>query len=592
MSTTKTVVNGGYNYPDWDPLAGDDHKVAANSGDPAPDYLQGKLKDGAHLTWTLDTTGGVRKMRGDVAVPVASDAMPTQDGGTGSPGASSDYSRADHAHQAAPVEDPTVVGSKLYLCAVQNPLLRDPCSYLIVGADGRGAGAVNWDQWTKCSGIGVWQGNYPAPLYGATTVGGLGHLLAIGDRFFVWGSMITVGGVGGLSPQYDGPYELMSQGNGVDSYPVIRRVLDANTPATLCHGMVLQIAADDAYLSGEYFTLTTADPITVDTTALTFTHSSSDPGGVTYDLLTAAQLYQAAPGILQYDTGYSGTEEVSMAHGFTTLAGTPGVNEIPAGPVTLVLGDGIANEIGVAGGTTTVKAYLVDVDNNTLILAFESPPITAPTVQPLTFQGNLASPYAFSITNRLYLNLTVKHSGSGSGNVKLIYSTAARLTYLQLPFALFAPGSDDHQLLTLASRSQDVGAGQAACHPASAIGAGRLHRNIGAGSVASNILTFPADASQCRVTGATELKGITSTGFLDGDPVMFLVTDASPSNVVKITHKATVSAPAKPFWLAPLAGQTAGQSIQLKAPSIVECMVDLSSNCIRLRALPMGSIGT
>jgi hypothetical protein len=66
---TTSIKNGGYQYPDWDPLGHDDHKVMVDGTDALPEYLKAKLVDGAHITFSVVVVDGVEKVQADVAWP-------------------------------------------------------------------------------------------------------------------------------------------------------------------------------------------------------------------------------------------------------------------------------------------------------------------------------------------------------------------------------------------------------------------------------------------------------------------------------------------------------------------------------------------
>lgn len=76
MSFTKYVRNGGYAYPDYDPdaIALGDHKVSTDTTDEAndgSDYLLAKHSDTGNVKFSLDSSGGERRVQGNVAIPEA-----------------------------------------------------------------------------------------------------------------------------------------------------------------------------------------------------------------------------------------------------------------------------------------------------------------------------------------------------------------------------------------------------------------------------------------------------------------------------------------------------------------------------------------
>lgn len=589
------VRNGGHNLPDYVPTEGGDHKVAVDSSDTAPGFLHGKLKAGEHIAITTVVDGGTRKEQIDAdwpTVPVASDEMPSADGGTGTAGASPDFSRADHAH---PSPDPVTEGAYLYPALVSNPLLRTAVRGLIA------SGGEIWTFGTtavQISGVSTWQESVtPGPLYLKDNSGSGTIRARDGDR--------VLGVVDGGTSTHAGIYEVVDcgihtpsggewpgSGPAVTTKAVIRRATDANTPAGLCHGMVVQVTGGASFqYNGDWFTLSTADPIVVDTTPIAFSHSGTAPAGDQHELLTGAQLTTEGASSADADTvatASAGGDGYLLA--FETLAGTPGASAIPAAPWTFEH-EAIWLDADLGGETVLRWEVYKDVGGvPALLFTAESPPIHNTTPAPLAYQFD-GAPYAISPTDRLNAIGVVHTTSVTPVTLHLRYNSATRGTRIKTPFTFATPGTLDHQLLV--DRDPDVGAGASAAHPANSIGAGRLHRNIGTGSLAGGIITFPADANFCRVSGVLTINGINATGFpMDGTPVAFFVADASPSNRVVIKHKASVSAPALPFWLEPLSGQTAGQQVTLAAPSTVDAWLDLANSCVRLRCRPFGSVNT
>ena len=445
-----------------------------------------------------------------------------------------DVSRADHAHAAA---DPAVEGSRLYFANVPDPNLRAPCKCHLQFAEG-----VGWNsyQWTAVPGLSTWQHNYTGAIAGSVTGGGSLPLLA-GDRVAIVFDAATMTSLSDSSP-YLGAYEVVEVG-GPSVQAVIRRTADANTPDGLNHGTVFEV--DNQPIGGgsiDYFTVTTANPITVDTTPLSLSLSSTYTPATSDDLLTAAQLVSegASSGV------FFASVAASLGHSgafpsFSSLAGTPGVSAIPAGPWTFNFFTYRLSAVPSATTTLTLQVSAFHLDNSeTELFLATSPPLTATTDTPLSFQY-IGSAYSILVTDRLRIDWALVTLGAESVAATVTYNDPTRGSYLEMPLVLGAAGTLDHQHLN--NRSQDVGAGDDACHPSGAIGPGRFHTPFDVATTAAGLLTMP-DRNDCLVSGTEDLLGIATEGWMGGDKIW--PTVLSPR---KLKHAATVPAGFAPLYL-------------------------------------------
>jgi len=249
------------------------------------------------------------------------------------------YTYADiyHTH---PIEPVTVTGSYLYPALVIDPKVRQSCKGMVPNGSGVGFG-MSWGP----IGGGMWQHSAAGQLPIQTAGTDVTEFKAQdGDRLFAYSPAYS-----DSERQYYGIYEVLDCGfhmvptpghpetlMGVSTQAVIRRALDCNTPETLCHGMVVQIEGPvGVQHNGDYFTLSTADPIAVDTTDLTFSIITSYTAARDYPLLTQAQLTTTdnlSP-TTQIETA-SATNTTAYLQSFETTVGIPGVTLFPAGTVT------------------------------------------------------------------------------------------------------------------------------------------------------------------------------------------------------------------------------------------------------------------
>jgi len=448
MSRTKHVQDGGYSYPDEDIGAQGDHLVKADVPDTDPGTLLQKLNGGTNITISEATVAGVRTAKID-APAFYSGAM-AADSGSGSPGDPADNTTAKgtHKHPAAPIIPPGAPPGAtpemfLYPSEVPDPLLRASVKCLLAKmGEGLSFGG-SAPYWVPIAGVSTYQANVVGTVRGIDSSGNSTIALNAGDRVLaVEQGLISFGG----DAAYFGPYVVINSGSS-STKAVIARTSDANTSATLCNGMTVFVNAGSGVEYAEYyFTLTTSDPIVVDTTSLAFTYSTSYTPNVTHPLLTAAQRLTAgadnASTLTTTATGDSGSTSSSPST-FTSLLGTPGVASLPAALYGFQL-EGITVTGGDVGATTTMQAQLVDVDGGDgTILAATSPPLPAAGSPAATvaFQAALATAYAFSPTKRLGVVYVLATTSTTPVTVTFAYSSPNRKTWIQLPVQLASPGA-------------------------------------------------------------------------------------------------------------------------------------------------------
>ena len=142
----------------------------------------------------------------------------------------------------------------------------------------------NSPAWTSTNG-----GTYTATTFGQISIDG--QLVTTTQRILVKDQ---------VQSQYNGIYEVVTQGDG-STYWVIKRTVDANTSAEVKSGMFTFVQTGDT-LANTGWVLTTDNPITLNTTGLTFTQ------------FAGAGTYTASNGVV--------LGAVGGANNFSAVAGT------------------------------------------------------------------------------------------------------------------------------------------------------------------------------------------------------------------------------------------------------------------------------
>ena len=376
-------------------------------------------------------------------LPQPSLAIPTMDGGGGSAGDTSDltYAKGTHQHPEVPPIPPAVVASTLYPAKVVDANLRKNCRGLLPHGSGVGFNTI----WSPSPGtLYTWQMNgyviggitfYSHLLINKT--GGADIMAVAGDRLVARSDTYTSG-----EAQYYGIYVVVFPGD-LTHPAIIQRAPDANTPATLCHGMTVQIdGPSNAEHNGDYFTLTTSDPIVVDTTALTFSVASSYTSTDSYELLTGPQLTSEGASnepLVESWIATSGTGDTGATDFFTTIAGTPGLSSLPAGMWTANLPEVYVDDDST--GTTVVKVRITQDNGGVWTTLFDivSPPLSMSAV-PMAPQYNQAADIAFSPTYKLVVQVMLSTTSPTPVRVFFRYSDPSHATWIQCPLALAMAG--------------------------------------------------------------------------------------------------------------------------------------------------------
>lgn len=481
---------------------------------------------------------------------------------------------------------PEIAGMYLYPSLIKDPYLRAPARCLVAWAGGYG---IPWAMFTRISGgpgTYVWRAPGTAPLYGYNTGGNL--QLYPGDRIIIPREPPP----GNYSP-YSGIYEILDPGLAFTRPATFRRALDANTSSTLINGMVVQITDPSAVGYLNYWELTGATP-DIDVDDAIITQASSYTDASVQELLSGSQLIErgATNEVQELTQTVPAGWTVELTNWMTPV-GSPALTSLPAGMQTFQV-DEASVDVADASNPFTLQVIVYKCDAAGVRVAAISPPAASPTPewesQPLTttptrinWQYSLASAETVTEVQRFDLALVAVNSSASSTVVTVRWSTPGRNCWWRTT-AQFNPAGYDHQ--SLYARDQDVGAAEAECHPACAIGDGRFHQNIGAATESSGDVTMPSDASEARLSLAGNyLYRIDSDGFLDGNRVLIHITNPTAGSPRWLYDGAANVGTMYGLRLAMRGGSN--DLIGMKGSTTVEFWLDSTNSCWRLVSLPV-----
>lgn len=385
-----------------------------------------------------------------------------------------------------------------------------------------------------------------------------------GERFYVGADYEEGDGYIDES-EYFGAYEWVVYWNGEGgSYiKVLRRVAEmgANTADGLTN-LVIGVSGVGMLHQGE-FTQQTEEIEDIDETKTEWSAwSSTSPSPDTRNLLTAAQL------------GLASTETVTIR----AIIPPGGGLLIPSGPPYTRVGT--PNLSTLPGGTEVCQAGSVwispqegwDIDadpgrasvdfrlwrkpqEGDEVLLFNAQSGIPLTVNPQTVKWEKTiTEQTIAPTDLVDLVIWIQSTYDREIEVCFVINSVKRDTWVQLADVTFPiGGTDDHQALR--RRDQDVASSTPSvadpCHPACAIGAGRLHTpwpsTAATYDVSTGYITAPADTATARganlavVTLAGTVTGIESAGWLPGDELELLILGCTKANRHNIVNNASVT---------------------------------------------------
>jgi hypothetical protein len=303
-----------------------------------------------------------------------------------------------------------------------------------------------------------------------------------------------------------------------NTYAVLRRADDANSSEEFSPGCVVRV--DGGTYAGKFFRLTTSRPIMLDTTELSWEQLDTYAVVESDNLLTASQL--AAASETQHEATLSA---IISAPGewltFSTLPGTPGVDQYPAGRTEWWVYARLDAE-GDSGSTVWLECQLVrDPGGANEVIRFEN---TSPVSWSdyVIYKTHKDSDTAAELAgDDIAMRVrAVSNSVVLAASVVVRWSDPGHRTKVVTPLSLAVNGTLDHQALTVASRgfsAEETADASAYRHPMRAIAPGRILWDEGSTvATASGLLTLPAKSNAVRVSGSDTLLGIATSGFTPG----------------------------------------------------------------------------
>jgi hypothetical protein len=318
-------------------------------------------------------------------------------------------------------------------------------------------------------------------------------------------------------------YGLPSQ-TYVSTYPRLRRHPDYDESGDFVEGMTVQVQAGTAH-GGHFFTLANA-AVTLGATEQEWAEATTKTWAYGYQLLTPAQLAEAeqvttggrvSPGVLDeaVTMGVAGADFT----GFETLAGTPGVSTIPAGPWRFPV-EGVWLDVDAPAETTTIgfKVYRVRYGGGGgVVFEVLGPALHNTDPIPLDLTYNAPS-IQMDDGDVLALIPTLHTSSATPVTLNLRYSSPQHGTGVTMPAPTAAP-------LPRATR-------MAARHADGVV-----------------IVSERAIDTAVTVAAGTHLVGFTTAGYQDGDSVSLTVNGGTAGSPVVIEHLGTAPTGSAPFFL-------------------------------------------
>lgn len=558
----------------------DDHKVLVTSSDTTPDYLNGKLAAG-HGTSTRVVTDPGTGAQG-LAADLNFYAGPMTPVGSDDPGPSDDYT-VPHGKHSHPLPNPAQDTYTLFPCYITDPRNKGDVYGVATGIFACGDFDV-FSGWTQVA-PGVMRRDTAGYMQGWCSDFNIGVISPISPYSTAIGQTILVWAAGGADSQLFGLYVIEDAGmyydvatsSYVNTYAQIRRALGFTTSPDYLDGLTVHTLNGLIY-GNKYFTFSRPNPFTLGLTAQTWTNSSSyTPASPKSELLSSAQFISEGA---TSDTQEAWASVDSFAEPSGRQVGPVfeslpiGVSSISAGPfhAWALLRTEVFSTCFVE-----VRWWIKHQDGteSSPFLTIWSAPVMSTLAYVYDFGDNLSAPVTTSPTDRVRVAMFAHSSEAPSVGQKVYWTfqNSARDSRFTVTWAgSIVGGTNRHQ--DLIDIIADVSVGDEPRHPACAIGAGRFHTpftaatyDAGTGVVTPSADTATARGSNvARVALTGDLRGIDSTGWGDGDSCELYASGCSVGTPHTLVSDASVLAPAFPIRTTVVPGTTTYISPSMKAP--------------------------
>ena len=422
---------------------------------------------------------------------------------------------------------PDTYGGKLYTANIADAFQRPSVDCLFRAAGG--CVPYLFQGFTQIA-TGVWRKDNTDPM--ADTCDTDGVTPFVGMRVLAWSGALTDD-----DRAMSGPYVVDNIGGIVEdpithvfsyNHAQLHRAPDADSSAEVYHGLYQAVLGGTVY-EGMTLQLSTADPIELNVTPLTWAIVSPPTPAPTKELLTAAQLSLATPTIV------TASAEVGTSTGEQDLVTCTEHDAVLGGAV--IPGDQPFRfhvrawvVVDDPEATTTVRCYLRGT-NGSFVLVATTQALHNTTAGDFVAVGTWGSDYPLDIGEKLEVVFRAVSNSATSVRVDLTYNDAPHSTFIEIPMAIGYAGTTEHDRLTPASRALPDQ------HPMSAITPGWLQTPTTGVTVAGGLLPLasarpsPVTSNTVDVSGTGPLVGVETTGKNYGDALeLFFLVDMTITN--------------------------------------------------------------
>ncbi|MEN6546224.1 MAG: hypothetical protein ABFE07_09305 [Armatimonadia bacterium] len=485
-------------------LEPDDHEVKADSSDTGHGALKDKLMDTATLVWSVDTAGGLHRVKGNVqGIPAADDHKFAVDGDDAAPGfaleklssnslsvgrtrvdgstptvsldvvcsfeaplgpcpggnpgtADGPEARPAHFKHQHPLQDIEQLSSEFYAAHLDDPAVKTSVASIfsletgardsVIFADAYGGNSIFTEiRPGVFQAVDAGESQWQAYTRGIRPYKGMrsAAICPPGEKPLLDVDKPRQGIYVWTNPGYEG-----TQGTPDYrlTYAVLERADDANANDDFANGCIVQVTGGTTY-AGKWFRLTTTPPIVLGTTELVWEQLNSYTPVNSDNLLTAAQLSKAsetANAVALAATAASPSPWLT----FPTLPGTPGLDKYPAGRTEACI-RALLQSAGDDGSSIWIESQILrdPGGDEEVIKTITTSPITNAEFDVIKAHVDDQTDTELGGDDLAWRIRAVTDS-VGVARLAVSWSDAAHSTKLITPLSLTVTGTTDHRALT------------------------------------------------------------------------------------------------------------------------------------------------